>query len=142
MSAEQRMNTIIIPRGIRNNNPGDLDFIAPPDRPWNGQVGSDGRFGIYDTPANGVRAMSHQLQKDYAVVGGSTLAQLITEWAPPTENDTAAYIAAVAAQTGLDPNVQLDLHSNLPVIVTAIIQHENGEQPYAAEDLAAWVYLA
>lgn len=129
------------PRGIRNNNPGNLDFIAPPDRPWNGQIGSDGRFGVYDKPDNGVRAMSKQLQKDYAA-GKTTITDLITEWAPPAENDTAAYIAAVTKETGIDPDAQFDLHSNLPSVVTALIQHEEGVQPYATSDIATWVYLA
>lgn len=128
------------PLGIRDNNPGNLRYIANPARAWNGQIGDNQGFGVYDTAANGVRAMSHQLQEDFAN-GDTTLADLITTWAPPSENDTAAYIAAVAAQTGLDPNARLDLYPNLPAIVAAIIQHENGEQPYLMSDLTTWVYL-
>lgn len=131
-----------VPRGIRNNNPGNLDFIEVPARAWNGQIGSDGRFGIYESPDLGVRAMSHQLQKDYNVTSATTLAELINEWAPPTENNTAAYIEAVSQATGIDPDAPFDLYSNLPAVVTAIIRHENGEQPYADSDIATWVYLA
>ena len=126
-------------RGIRNNNPLNLDFIAPPERPWNGQIGQDGPFAVYDTPANGVRAASHQLQKDYGE--GQTLSEIITDWAPPAENDTAAYISAVSTQTGIDPNATFDLHANLPALVTAMILHENGIQPYNPSDIAQWVYL-
>ena len=133
-----------MPLGIYGNNPGNLDFIAPPERPWNGQVGRDsdtGRFGVYDTPANGMRALSKQLQKDYAASGATTLAQLITEWAPPEENDTTAYINIVSKQTGIDPNVQFDLYANLPALATAITLHEQGQQPYNPSDIAQWVYL-
>lgn len=130
----------ITPRGIRNNNPGNLDFIANAQRAWNGQIGADGRYGIYDTPANGVRAMSHQLQKDAG--GASTLADVIACWAPPTENDTAAYVADVSYRTGIDPNAPLDLYGNLPAIVNAMIWHENGENPYNADDIGNWVYLS
>ena len=128
------------PRGIRNNNPLNLRYISDPARAWNGQVGNDAGYGIYSTPALGVRAASKQLQEDFAN-GDQTLGQLITTWAPPSENDTPAYIAAVAPQTGIDPNAQLDLYGNLPAIVAAIIQHENGEQPYLMTDLSNWVYL-
>lgn len=127
------------PRGIRNNNPGNLDFIAPPELPWNGQVGTDGRFGIYDTAAHGVRALAHQLLKDFRA-GAQTLTDLITEWAPPSENDTGAYILAVSNAAGIAPDEPLDLQSNLPAVTAAIIQHENGEQPYSPDDLATWVY--
>lgn len=136
---ESIMNTFT-PRGIRNNNPGNLDFIAPPEIPWDGQIGSDGRFGIYDTPAHGVRALSKQLQKDYADFGDNTLTGLITTWAPPTENNTQAYIDAVSGETGIDPNAQLDLYDNLPAIATAIIRQENGEVPYTAAQINQWVY--
>lgn len=129
------------PRGIRNNNPGNLDFL-PAGHAWNGQVGSDGRYGIYDTPANGVRAMSKQLQKDFARAGGATLRDLVTSWAPPGENDTEAYIAAVSRETGIAPDDQFDLTSSLPSVVTAMIRHENGEQPYSPDDIRSWVYLA
>ncbi len=129
------------PLGIRDNNPGNLRYIADPARAWNGQIGDNQGFGVYDTPADGVRAMSHQLQEDFAN-GDTTLADLITTWAPPSENNTAAYIAAVAAGTGLDPNARLDLYPNLPAIAAAIIQHENGEQPYLMSDLTTWVYLS
>lgn len=129
------------PLGIRDNNPGNLRYIADPMRAWNGQVGDNQGFGVYDTPADGVRAMSHQLQEDFAN-GDTTLADLITTWAPPTENNTGAYIDAVAGQTGLDPNAPLDLYPHLPSVVAAIIQHENGEQPYLMSDLTTWVYLS
>ncbi len=128
------------PLGIRDNNPGNLRYIADPTRAWNGQVGDNQGFGVYSSAELGVRAMSHQLQEDFAN-GDSTLADLITTWAPPSENNTQAYIADVAAQTGLDPNAALDLYPNLPAIVAAIIQHENGEQPYLMSDLTTWVYL-
>jgi hypothetical protein len=136
----QRIGITNAPRGIRNNNPGNLEYL-PAGRAWNGQVGSDGRYGVYDTPANGVRALSKQLQKDFAR-GDSTLEALITEWAPPKENDTASYIAAVSMQTGLGATDRLDLMANLMPLVAAIIQHENGEQPYSIDDLQQWVHLA
>lgn len=129
------------PRGIRNHNPLNLDFIAPPERAWNGQVGQDGPFGVYSSPDLGVRAGSHQLQKDFSRSASVTLADLITEWAPPATNDTEAYITAVAEETKLDPSAPLNLYANLPAIVTAMIRHENGQQPYAESDIAKWVYL-
>lgn len=128
------------PRGIRNNNPGNLDYIPPPHN-WDGQVGSDGRFGIYDSAAYGVRAMSKQLQLDYSR-GAVTIDDLISEWAPPGENNTEAYIAAVSLSAGIPRGVQFDLQANLPAVVSGIIRHENGQQPYSADDIAQWVYLA
>jgi hypothetical protein len=127
------------PRGIRNNNPGNLRTILPPERPWNGQTGDDGSgYGVYATPALGVRAMSKQLQKDAA--SANTLSEIITSWAPPNENDTTAYIDDVSTRLGVNASAPFSLYENLPLLVPAMIQHENGEQPYAQSDIVLWVY--
>ncbi len=128
------------PRGIRNNNPGNIRYIADPAQAWNGQVGNDGGYGIYDTAAHGVRALGHQLM-DYANRGLTSVAAIITTWAPAADsNNTAAYIADVSQQLGVNPTDQLDVANTLPQLTAAIIQHENGQQPYSTTDIADWVY--
>lgn len=129
----------LLPRGIRNNNPGNIRFL-PPSSAWRGQIGSDGAFGIYDTPANGVRAISKQLQK-YTSTGARTVADYVSRWAPSHENPTDAYVAHVAASIGVSPAAPLNLYSNLPAFVAAIIRQENGFNPYSATDMNTWVYL-
>ncbi len=130
-----------LPRGVRNNNPGNIEWL-PPARAWRGQVGNDGRFGVYDSPANGVRAVGQELLKDWRA-GADTIRELITAWAPPNENDTEAYVRAVAravtgrAEGGSD---SINVQERLPALVAAVIKHENGQQPYAAADLQRWVY--
>lgn len=49
------------PRGIRNNNPGNIDFNSRNN--WQGQLGVEtgGRFAIFDTPENGIRALGKLL---------------------------------------------------------------------------------
>lgn len=137
----QKIGLTNAPRGIRNNNPGNLDFIANPAHAWNGQIGSDGRYGIYDTPANGVRAIAKQLQVDYNR-GAKTNRGLIAVWAPPSENNTEAYIGVVCRANGYGADDQLPLSAVLPETVTAIIQHENGQQPYSFDEINQWVYLS
>lgn len=129
----------ITPRGIRNNNPGNLMYSA--SVAWNGQTGEDsGGYAVFDTPEHGVRAMGHQLM-DYAGRGMNTVSAIISTWAPAIAgNPTGAYIANVAAALGVDPAASIDVYGNLPALAAAIIQQENGEQPYAAADLETWVY--
>ena len=128
------------PRGIRNNNPGNLRYIADPARAWNGQAGNDNGYGIYSSPAYGVRALGHQLM-NYAAAGETSIAALISTWAPASDgNNTGAYIADVAAQMGVDPAAPIDVYANLPALANAIIQHENGQNPYAPADVQGWVY--
>lgn len=127
----------LTPRGIRNNNPGNIRWIASPGARWRGMVRSDsGGYGVFDTAANGVRAIGGELKA--SIRKGQTIAQAIYEWAPPTENNTAAYVKIFAAAVGAAPEARLAV-SMLPAGALAIIQHENGQQPYDPADVARWV---
>jgi hypothetical protein len=134
-----------IPRGIRNNNPGNIDWIADPAKRWNGMVRKEtpaegGRFGVFDTAANGVRAIGRELLLD-ETRGIRTVKGLIASWAPSNENNTAAYIDAVASALSVKPEQVLDVRSHLPRMAKAIIKHENsGQCPYSDEQLQKWVF--
>ena len=47
-----------LPRGMRNNNPGNLKYF---NIGWQGEVGSDGVFSIFESYKWGIRAMMKQL---------------------------------------------------------------------------------
>lgn len=139
------------PRGIRNNNPGNIDWIANPSKRWRGMIRKEtpeegGRFAVFDTTANGVRAIGEELKLDERR-GLRTVATLIggdpripgTGWAPSIENDTPAYVRAVSSSLHVQPDDAIDVRSYLPRLVAAIIQHENAVQPYALDDIARWV---
>ena len=125
-------------RGIRNNNPGNIEFA--------GQEGatSDGRFAQFRTPFEGLRALSRQLLRYYdgKTTGKQlrTVSDIVSTWAPPTkngkvENDTLAYIAHISQMLGVSPDAQINMRD--PNVMTAmmngIIQKENGRNPYGDE---------
>jgi hypothetical protein len=132
------------PRGIRNNNPGNIKRNAID---WQGalsvdQVNAlgwtfDPTFVQFDTPASGVRAMGHILSS-YAARGLNTVAAVISTW---SATDQGAYIANVSRALGVDPTQQIDVRANLQGFALAIIQQENGQQPYNPDDVGNWVYL-
>lgn len=133
----------LTPRGIRNNNPGNIDWIADPAKRWRGMVRKEtaaegGRFGVFDTPANGVRAIAGELRADWRR-GVRTVHGLISNWAPSTENNTRAYAYAVANEIHTTPDAIIDVIGNLPEIATAIIRHENGQVPYSRDEIETWV---
>lgn len=130
------------PRGVRNNNPGNLE--ASSSNPWVGQTGSDGRFAKFETPEHGIRALGRNLIS-YQRQGIDTVSDIINRWAPPSDNNnTDAYIKAVCAQLGVTPDQQLDASNpdTLKALCAAIIQHENGSQPYSDQQLATGVSAA
>jgi hypothetical protein len=131
-------------RGIRNNNPGNIDFNARND--WQGQLGlelvmSKPRFARFDSAENGIRALAKLLinyrGKDgmpgVGSTGIDTVRETISRWAPGSENDTEAYISAVARFVGVHANDPIDIKDRAVLVrmVTAIITHENGINPYA-----------
>jgi hypothetical protein len=131
---------ISTPKGLRNHNPGNLRYVASIQ--WNGQVGDDGTgYAVFDSDEHGVRALAHQLQT-YAGRGITSVAQIISTYAPSNENDTAAYIRDVSGTVGVDPNQPLDVYGLLVQLVGAIIHHENGVQPFSDDQLNTWCYEA
>ncbi|ELU2493797.1 hypothetical protein QOQ01_001813 [Salmonella enterica] len=128
--------------GIRNNNPGNLEYSK--SNPWVGQNGDDGRFAKFETPEHGIRALGRNLMS-YQRQGIDTVNEIINRWAPPTDNnDTAAYIKAVCEQLGVSADEPLDSSNpdTLKALCAAIIQHENGSQPYSDQQLTSGVSAA
>ncbi|WP_322427764.1 hypothetical protein TT393_08320 [Escherichia coli] len=129
-------------RGIRNNNPGNLEYSKT--NPWVGQTGDDGRFAKFETPEHGIRALGRNLMS-YQRQGIDTVSEIINRWAPPTDkNDTISYIKAVCEQLGVSADEPLDASNpdTLKALCAAIIHHENGSQPYSDQQLTAGVSAA
>ena len=102
-------------RAYRNNNPGNIwDGISAgkTSRIWPNLPVDDKGFVIYPSYQAGYDALLNDLR--IKVNRGMTLEQLITMYAPPSENDTAGYVAMVAQQTGLPANVPLNALDQQP----------------------------
>lgn len=100
------------------NNPGNL-------RPVGGATG----FQQFATPEEGIAAADKNLQA-YGKKGINTLRGVISRWAPPSENDTEAYINTVSKKIGLDPNQPIDLSDPVQrhVISGAMFTVEKGSK--------------
>lgn len=133
-------------RGVRNKNPGNIDYN--PANQWQGQLkpdlGIEKRFARFDTPENGIRALGKVLLTYQRKHGLKTVKAIISRWAPSGENDTAAYVRAVEANTSTRPGVEIDLTqaSVMRGFVKAIIHHENAGYAYPDAVLAEGVRRA
>lgn len=119
--------------GERNNNPGNIRFLAA--RAWNGQLPEpgEGGFGAYETPEHGIRAMLLQMRKH--LVLAPTLGAMINKWAPPTENPTLSYIKRVETATGLSADHELDPEDagEMLAVAMAMAEVENNYLPWDEE---------
>lgn len=128
-----------LPRGIRNRNPGNIDFN--PANNWKGQLGIEQgvdkpRFVRFDSAENGIRAIGKLLQTYYNKHGLRTIRKILTRYAPDFENDTGAYVSTVAKRSGLGPDQEIkDIKDPrvLGALVHAIIRHENANYVYPDE---------
>lgn len=118
------------PRGIRNNNPGNLRISGDQ---WLGlsATQTDNDFFQFISPYYGIRAMAKTLRTYYQKHDLKTIEKIIHRYAPTSENKTDSYVKSVVAQVGKDANARLNIVSDWPALVRAIIYHENGKQPYS-----------
>ena len=118
-------------RGFRNNNPGNIRH----GEKWYGlaEKQTDPDFCQFVSVEYGIRAIFKTLETYREKYGLKTVREIITRWAPPSENDTEAYIKNVEEQVDLTGDLLGFSVSNfvrsIPV-VAAIIKHENGIIPF------------
>lgn len=126
-------------RGIRNNNPGNIRR----GQRWQGLAPqqTDADFDQFVSPYWGIRALAKTLKTYQVKHKLNTIAGIITRWAPPSENITLSYVDSVAKRLGVAPNAPVDLNNTntLAALTNAIIKHENGVNPYTAEEVLSAV---
>lgn len=129
MMSEPLYNRRRLPRGIRNNNPGNIRFTRTL---WKGLADppSDGEFCRFRSAEYGLRALFLVLFT-YKRRGLVTVPSIIGAWAPPHENDTQVYIDMVLAGTGFQFSEHIDVSDPRMAIpmARAIVAHENGPSP-------------
>ena len=129
-------------RGLRNNNPGN---IRKSGTKWQGEIpGDDPDFVTFITPELGIRALGVLIRNYQRLYKLSTIRDIISRYAPPSENDTESYINAVSRDMNIDADQDISLESPaiLSGFVQAIIRHENGLQPYNVATIDKGISLA
>ena len=122
-----------LPRGIRNNNPGNIRHGSN----WQGlnpnSRNIDPAFCVFTSSVYGIRALAKVLINYKKIHSLNTVRQIISRYAPPNENQTTAYIQSVAKQLEVAPDAVIDIEERgiLTVFIKAIIRMENGIQPYS-----------
>ncbi len=124
--------------GIARNNPGNLEYRGQEGAVRAGGGPEDRRFAAFRTPEDGLLAMARQLELDFSR-GRTTIEALIAKYAPPEENDTAAYINDVASKMNLRGRSTLNLQDPavLSSLMNAMILHENMSNPYRPDTVRA-----
>ncbi len=121
-----------ISRGERNCNP--LNLVRGIQ--WKGlrKEQTDSRFCQFVSMKYGWRAALITLRSYITGLNGKrrphdTIEKIITRWAPPSENDTEAYIKCVSAAVGIDRRMKVKWQDRVFVcaIVKAMAYQECGK---------------
>lgn len=93
---------------------------------WMGQTGELKGFCVFENDAWGYRAATYLLMR-YRMKGWDTVREIISHWAPPSENDTAGYIIICAGRAELsDVNKRLETISQYLTLMSVMTQVERG----------------
>lgn len=100
----------------------------------------DDEFKQFVTMAYGYRAMFVTLYTYQHRYGIDTIARMIARYAPEKENNTAAYIDAVAERSGVSSHGRITATNGdvMIPIVAAMARVENGEEPKLHDVEEGW----
>ena len=131
-------------RGERNNNPLNIRKVA--GQHWRGEAlpqrgnrllgaerlgsasdggqGGEGAFCCFESMAYGIRAAFCLLRTYRNKYKANCICDIITRWAPPSENDTPAYIRNVCKLTGFGGKERLT-EAQWPKLIKAMARIES-----------------
>ena len=116
---------------IKRNNPGNIRHTAVH---WQGEITPPGdTFCSFSTLEYGSRAMLKLLKRYIAVKQLNTVRKIIAVWAPPAENNTAAYTDYVARTLDVHPDDTLCANRDTLIALADAMTHvEHGKSvPHA-----------
>lgn len=120
-----------LPRGIRNNNPGNLRAGYGLKK----EVPKQDGFAHFESVLDGLQSMAALTFDYYHLHGRRTLKTFIGHYAPSSENDVTAYVRGVGLRLAISPlkfevyDLRLDQGMRAFDFIRAMITQENGNPP-------------
>lgn len=137
---EQHAQSASAPRGIRNNNPGNLNYVGQNGATLENHATP--RFARFNSAFEGFAALGKQIKAYYNGTSKAagyqklqSVEDIISRFAPASENNTQGYINKLSKMLGVGRGDSLNIHDPqvLATLMNGITQIENGKNPYAPE---------
>lgn len=122
-------------RGLRNKNPGNIKELPGDRTQWVGERATDDDpiFEEFNSMEDGIRAAAIIFRNYQSRYGLYTIEEMISRWAPGSENDTRAYIKFLTeyvyptADWQIASRQPIDLRSAIIVpFLRGVFRMENG----------------
>lgn len=130
-----------LPRGLRNNNPGNIRRNSDV---FQGEVNPsrDKEFKQFKNMAYGYRAVFKILFNYHNKYRLNTIRKMISRWAPENENNTGAYVSLVSSYSGIGPDDPISFDREQMIrIVAGMSKVENGREAVMSDVIAGWNLL-
>jgi hypothetical protein len=142
LMAVSYLNNTSYPRGMRNNNPGNIRVSKSR---WQGKIpvekNKDGAFEQFNYYVFGVRAMIVLIKNYIRNNKLDTIRKIMHKYAPTSENKTDTYAKWVADKSGLGIDQKLAINdATLRPLIKAMAHYENG-QPAVEDDMFTLAYV-
>lgn len=108
---------------IAKNNPLNIRFSIT--NFWKGQIGQRKGFVVFSNLSFGIRAACIIIMRSYRKKGLCTIRQVVSRWAPSSENNTDAYISYVCRMLDMNPDSRLS-ELDYPMLISAMSWMEVG----------------
>jgi hypothetical protein len=130
-----------LPLGLRLNNPFNIEHDGK--TVWRGQSADqpDPSFVKFDDAVAGGLRAGFRILLNYLKKDIHTIPTILNRWAPPSENDTDAYVKDVCTRCDIPPAAVVSI-SDLPVVAPAMVHHEQGQDPFTAAQYQEALRLA
>lgn len=137
---EQHAQSASAPRGIRNNNPGNLNYVGQNGATLENHATP--RFARFNSAFEGFAALGKQIKAYYNGTSKAagykklqSVEDIISRFAPASENNTQGYIDKLSKMLGVGRGDSLNIQDPkvLATLMNGITQIENGKNPYAPE---------
>ena len=142
MTNKTTAKVVKMPRGIRNNNPLNMEYH---DRnKWHGQLKYnkliEPRFCRFEHMMWGYRAAACLLRKYINHYKLKTVPEIINMWAPPGENQTNAYVKQVCDVSHLSESTVIDFNNQVQMLalMSAMTVVENGAAYNPQQNSTIW----
>lgn len=118
----------MLPRGIRNNNPLNIRI----GNKWVGEVEkpTDKDFEQFTSMVYGLRAGYKLIRRYIERYHLCTVKEILSRWAPTTENNTQSYVSFVCERSGIGALETLSFgdENKMVALVEAMCVFENGQK--------------
>lgn len=125
--------------GYKGCNP--LNIRATTDK-WQGAIGQNEKgYLIFSSPVDGIRAAAKVLKNYDSKYGINTIEEIVSRFAPASENPTGEYIQNVVKATGYKAQEKLDLKNPevMQKLIQAMMNQEIGGVAYSEETISTGV---